>query len=1536
MLRKRFLSLLCLVLMVALVLGISPLTAQSQGRPGAVAQAEGQTRPSGQAVTVPADQNQRIVTYEERMAAAAQAKAAGYPDASELAIGPGDTPHYYGPTPNYANSPLPKVITSNAAPLWYFAEGTCRPGFIPYITIENPGSIDASVMITYMMGNGQNKTVSLMVKKNSRATVLPNEQVPVAEDPSSDFSTKVQCINGQNIMVERPMYFNYRGKWNGGHNVVGANMPATVWYFAEGTSRPDFDPWICIQNPNAAAANVKITYMMGDGKNIVDTLTVPKNARSTVDPTLKLGRADDAAHDFSAKVECTNGKGIVVERPMYFNYDFKWNGGHDAMGATELGTSFYFAEGTVRPDFDPYFCIQNPGGSDAAVTLTYMKGDGNIQTEKVTVPKASRKTVTPRLTLGTGNDAVHDFSTKVECTNGKMILAERPMYFNYNGMWDDGHIAVGAAGTGSTYYFAEGTCRPNFDPYLCIQNPGASNAAVMITYMKGDATTATQSLTVNANSRSTITPRAVLGTGDDAAHDFSAKVRCTNGQQILVERPMYFNYSGDTGGSNAVGYGFAGQTTTVVAGTGMRKFINKLPGLGAANANDLGQYIPVAVPDKTSYPGSDYYEIEIGQYREKMHGDLPGTLLRGYRQTNAPDPTVNRFHYLGPLIIADKDVPIRLKVTNSLPIGAAGDLFVPVDTTLMGAGMTPTPGENYTQNRAAVHLHGGNSPWISDGTPHQWIVPAGETTTYARGASLQNVPDMWYDAAGNPVPAGTPGASNDPGPGNMTFYYTNQQSSRMLFYHDHAAGITRLNVYVGEAAGYLIRDDAEKALIAASTIPTDEIPLVIQDRTFVPDDAQLQAEDPTWDKAKWGGKGNFWLPHVYMPNQNAGAEGGMNAFGRWHYGPWFWPPTNNIANPPKPNPYAGQPGEPPLIPGTPTPSMAMEAFMDTPIVNGTAYPVLEVQPKSYRLRVLNACNDRFLNLQLYKANSTATMWNPNGTLNDGQAGEVKMVPAVPTPGFPELWPTDGRDGGVPDPATAGPSWIQIANESGFLPAPAVIPQQPVNWNLDPTTFNFGNVSDHSFLLGSAERGDVILDFSKYAGQTLILYNDAPAAFPARDPRYDYYTGGPDLTEIGGAPTTQAGYGPNTRTIMQIKVANTTPAPAFNMAKLNAAFASTATTPGVFAASQDTTLIPDSRYNSAYNANFPVDTYTRIGDTIKNWTTVSGTPMSLTMEPKAIQDEMGETFDMEYGRMSAMLGLEMAGTGAQNQNFVTYPFPSPPTDIVIDSVTPGAEPAPGDGTQVWKITHNGVDTHTLHFHKFDVQLINHVAWDNSIRPPDDNELGWKETVRVDPLEDTIVAIRAVAPTLPFTVPNSYRPIDPSRPVGDPLPLPPPVAEWQDPLGDPIDGPFGQGTVANEVVNFGWEYVIHCHLLGHEEMDMMHAMPFVVGTEVAPSDPSNVVGTGTSPNVDLSWTDNALNETSFEIEWANNIAGPWTWLAQVPPSSGTGATVHYNDTTDWVGSRWYRVTARNSIGSRIINFPKVNSDSAAVMSNEVITP
>ncbi len=921
--------------------------------------------------------------------------------------------------------------------------------------------------------------------------------------------------------------------------------------------------------------------------------------------------------------------------------------------------------------------------------------------------------------------------------------------------------------------------------------------------------------------------------------------------------------------------------TNLVGGTGyvttggIQKFQDGLPMLcipdfangqtfaDCADTN-LGQHIPIAVADTTTFPGSDYYVIALVQHREQMHSDLAPTLLREYVQLETADNAswskgvllqtdlldgssqpvlmpdgsqavgVDDPHYMGPIIVANKDRPVRIVFYNLLPTGVKGDLFLPVDTTFMGAGMGPMEGmmdpmdegsvldmvrnpmcgetdktrmNCFADSRAIIHLHGGITPWISDGNPHQWITPANEETGWPQGVSVREVPDM----VGAGLPAGVPdcSANND---GCQTFYYTNQQSARLMFYHDHSWGITRLNVYAGEAAGYMITDETEQRLMDPGGPLADVglgIPLVIQDRTFLPNPDQVAEQDPTWDYSRWGGEGNLWYEHVYMPAQNPADPGGMSAFGRWMYGPWFWPPSDSMY-PPIANPYYNMDPatnfttplavpcdldnpdtwqytsdpfcEPPLIPGTPNNSAGMEQFNDTPIVNGTAYPTLNLDPKSYRFRILNAANDRFWNLQWYVADPNTASTSLNG---DGQAiggTEVALNPA-------ELAAAQLDPNVMPTPDTsispAGPSWIQIGTEGGFLPAPVVVPNQPITWITDPTRFDVGNVDLHSLLIAPAERADVIVDFSQFAGQTLILYNDAPAAFPARVGCYDYYTGGPDLFPAC-APTTLPGYGPNTRTIMQIKIAPSTPAAPYNLSALRNAFSHRADGTGVFESGQNPVIVGQAAYNSAYGANFAAsgdctdpagtnrcDGFARInqqGKDIFRFDTLLGSQIGIPIEPKAIHDEMNSTNFEPFGRMSGNLGVEVVPADPVLQNVVLLPFVNPPTEIFDGtnlpstiSVTPiGITP---DGTQIWKFTHNGVDTHPIHFHLYDVQLLNRVTWDNIILPPEASEIGWKDTVRVSPLEDTYFAIRPIIPTLPWEIPNSIRPLNPMMPIGD---------------------------------------------------------------------------------------------------------------------------------------------------------------------------
>ena len=115
----------------------------------------------------------------------------------------------------------------------------------------------------------------------------------------------------------------------------------------------------------------------------------------------------------------------------------------------------------------------------------------------------------------------------------------------------------------------------------------------------------------------------------------------------------------------------------------------------------------------------------------------------------------------------------------------------------------------------------------------------------------------------------------------------------------------------------------------------------------------------------------------------------------------------------------------------------------------------------------------------------------------------------------------------------------------------------------------------------------------------------------------------------------------------------------------------------------------------------------------------------------------ELFELDYGRMNATLGVELPFTSALTQTTIPLAYIDPATETVSDGET-----------QFWKITHNGVDTHPVHFHLVNVQIVNRVGWDGTIKPPYANELGWKDTIKISPLMDTIVAVRPRAPLLPF--------------------------------------------------------------------------------------------------------------------------------------------------------------------------------------------
>ncbi|NMH69323.1 multicopper oxidase domain-containing protein [Bacillus sp. RO3] len=184
-----------------------------------------------------------------------------------------------------------------------------------------------------------------------------------------------------------------------------------------------------------------------------------------------------------------------------------------------------------------------------------------------------------------------------------------------------------------------------------------------------------------------------------------------------------------------------------------------------------------------------YYEVSMIQTMKKLHRDLPPTTIWGYNG-----------EYPGPTFRVQRNEPICVLWKNELPLKH----FLPIDTTVHGAE------KNKPEVRTVVHLHGGVTPDTSDGYPEAW---------FTRG--FQEVGPRFT---------------------NQIYTYPNQQEATTLWYHDHAMGITRLNIYAGLAGLYIIQDEEEKCLNLPG-MPFD-IPLLIQDRSFNPDGSLLYPSQP--------------------------------------------------------------------------------------------------------------------------------------------------------------------------------------------------------------------------------------------------------------------------------------------------------------------------------------------------------------------------------------------------------------------------------------------------------------------------------------------------------------------------------------------------------------------------------------------------------------------------------------------------------------------------------------------------------------------
>jgi spore coat protein A len=596
------------------------------------------------------------------------------------------------------------------------------------------------------------------------------------------------------------------------------------------------------------------------------------------------------------------------------------------------------------------------------------------------------------------------------------------------------------------------------------------------------------------------------------------------------------------------------------------KFVNPLP----QPLDPSFVYKPTGTTTVTLQDGTTktvpLYQVGAYQVQENLGLGLKNldgrpvlTTVYGYGATAATAT------YPGQTFVVQSGQPIAVQWINGL---TATQHILPVDPTVMDSG---SEGSLYTVDPSTnavtfpdgipidTHVHGGHTDAAYDGTPEQWFTP--DQTL------------VGSDFAGNP------------------YVYDNSQQAATIWYHDHAVGITRLNVYAGLAGFYIVHDNNENNLIANHTLPSEnyDVPLAIQDRQFTAD-------------------GQLYYPADVLKGTTAES-----------------------------------------------PSVHPEFFGDTILVNGQAWPVLNVEPRVYRFRVLDGSQARFYNLQL----------------NAGGTGQSQ-------------------------------TFYQIGTDDGLLSAPVALSQ---------------------LLVAPGERADILIDFSKLAGQMVYMTNNAKGPYPKGEP-------------VDPATTGQ---------IMAFKVS----------LPLNSA-------------------IPDATPFARPLNSIPSPV-------------ITGVPV----RPLGLFEN-----DDSDGRLIQKLGSLPLGSN---------PFQTPIAPS--DSMGPGADPTTvqlvrnPDGsqsvTELWQVYNITADTHPIHLHSTTFQIVSRQKFNWKVvdgttdafvvtslsgqpRGPDANENGWKDTARMNPGEVTSILVK-------FDLPGNY--------------------------------------------------VWHCHILEHEEHDMMNQLVILA----APQQPATIAST-----------------------------------------------------------------------------------------------
>jgi subtilisin-like proprotein convertase family protein len=320
---------------------------------------------------------------------------------------------------------------TSAAPAmrWLFAEGS-QGFFSTYVLLANDNDSLTDVIITFLVEGGAPVLHHTSVPAKSRVTVDAGS-IPQLVDRS--FGIDVQSEFP--IIAERAMYLPGARLFEGGHESAGVNSASRSWFLAEGATGPFFDCFVLMSNPNDAAANVSLLYLLPDGTTVPQQVVVPAHGRTTINVETVAPQLANAA----VSTTVTSDVEIVAERAMYWpDLSAGWQEAHNSFGVTETGLRWGVADGRIggSREYQTYVLLANPNSTPAEVAVRFLtNGVGTVRNYTLNP--------TSRLNIWVNNDVPElgagNFSADVQVLNYQPIVVEKALYWNAGGIiWAGG------------------------------------------------------------------------------------------------------------------------------------------------------------------------------------------------------------------------------------------------------------------------------------------------------------------------------------------------------------------------------------------------------------------------------------------------------------------------------------------------------------------------------------------------------------------------------------------------------------------------------------------------------------------------------------------------------------------------------------------------------------------------------------------------------------------------------------------------------------------------------------------------------------------------------------------------------------------------------------------------------------------------------------------------------------------------------------------------------------------------------------------